>query len=830
VGATLYLSRDGGQSWQPSSQGLGAKNGVFSLLQAYQDPQVLWAGTREGVYSSRDGGQSWQSSSQGLSEAGEVYSLLQVRQEPRVLWAGTEKGVYNSRDGGQSWVQKKQGLPADTDAWSIKQAVDSHQGLYIIALNRSGGVFWSADSGETWQIATDQEGQLFDSASVSSLSVDATNPQILYAVVPGRGIYVGIDKATRGSGLIVYGAFLGIPVVGFLLYISARYYSTWPARLEQQRQERYPVWAEQIRASLYATNKARLKSFPRRHRDFIREQFRQEYEVLNLVFHPDTATLEVSEHARLEAFQAAWRNAAQVVETNAIEPFRTATNALTELFCEALAFKPLVESATLGQLYGRLIDAANPAFQLNVRAEFPVIYVGKTTFSADDVSDAFGLLNRLQIASDYFALLVVFKHHQTLQTQVRESAYTNDFIVLHDEQFWEILAAKSPVQRLTDYILEQIDLVAVSPYTVGGPVPNKMFFGRAEEEKTLLQNIIRNDYALLANRKVGKTSLLNRVAPRLHRLPHYQVFYCDLQDVFDYQDFYAKLAGTYAEFRAEIDKLPTLSAVDFATVLGNLKRHNGQRQIIMIFDEVDELLAYDLQYKERLFRIFRSLSQRDNIRFIFTGTTTLVARVRHPDSPFFNFCEVMHIGLLDTKAAYDLVTVPMRTLRVRFEDETAIVQRILGLTACHPNMIQYTCDRLIKRINEKQQRTITLADVDMVIASQEFYEHFEQLLWGQVTVLEKFIVYVMWSYPRFTKADVLAEFTQRGLLTEGVEGSLETLCIYSILSRKNGYYTFTFGEFAKRMEAYSDMVALMERYQEEILQHGGFSGRRRATP
>ena len=58
--------------------------------------------------------------------------------------------------------------------------------------------------------------------------------------------------------------------------------------------------------------------------------------------------------------------------------------------------------------------------------------------------------------------------------------------------------------------------------------------------------------------------------------------------------------------------------------------------------------------------------------------------------------------------------------------------------------------------------------------------------------MEKVIVYVMWSYREFTKVEVIAEFTRRGLPIENVEASLETLQIYSILSRKNGKYTFTY--------------------------------------
>jgi hypothetical protein len=90
-------------------------------------------------------------------------------------------------------------------------------------------------------------------------------------------------------------------------------------------------------------------------------------------------------------------------------------------------------------------------------------------------------------------------------------------------------------------------------------------------------------------------------------------------------------------------------------------------------------------------------------------------------------------------------------------------------------------------------------------------------------------VYVMWPYPEFTKTRVIEELTRRGLPTEGVEASLETLLIYSILRRKNGTYAFTFREFAKLMETHSDIAALTASYQEEILKNGGFPGRRGAA-
>ena len=479
--------------------------------------------------------------------------------------------------------------------------------------------------------------------------------------------------------------------------------------VSRQSQERYSYWAEEIRHSLLTANKVNLSNkFSKDNQSFISKQFLKDYEHLNLIFDPDTGILEVSERERLEKFGNAWENAKESVETNKTKIFQAATNTLTTLLCEALAFELLDASASYGQLYGRMLDASNPAFQLNIRPEFPIIYLGKTTFIEKDIYDIAGLLTQLKIYAEYFALLIVFASNvREIRRQVNDSAYKNDFIVLSHEQFWEILSAKSPIQRLIYHILEQIDLLAVSPYTVAGPVRSKIFLGRTEEEKTLLQGISRNNYLLLANRKIGKTSLLNRIEPRLRKDPRYKVFYIDLQNVIDYVTFYKKLERSrYPEFQQEFDKIQNISPLEFAKFMRTFHTRYKNKQIILIFDEVDALLAYDLEYEEALFKTFRSLSQQENTHFIFSGTKTLVERVRDPNSPFFNFCEEIKLGLLEKEAAHELISAPMRTLGVKFEDETTIVNRILTITAQHPNMIQYTCSELIKIINKKQKRII----------------------------------------------------------------------------------------------------------------------------
>jgi hypothetical protein len=585
--------------------------------------------------------------------------------------------------------------------------------------------------------------------------------------------------------------------------------------LEQQFQEQYPSWAKQIRNDLYKSNCASLLGLPEVQRDTIKQKFCQELDYLNLTFHQDSFTIEVSERNRLNEFRETWQLSKKAMEQNEIEKFRIETDNLTQLLIGALGFRLLDSSVTQGQFCGRTIDASNPAFELNIHSKLLVIYACKKEFDAKDEIQVRSLLHCFKIPNNGITLLIIFPNSQQIPQQIREFSRRIKCIVISYEYFWDILTAKSPIQQLTNCILEQIDLVAVSPYQVYGFVGEKMFFGRVEEENTLLHNIETRNYALLANRKCGKTSLLRRISSHLQSISIFQVFYCDLQNVNTYNDFYQKLSS-FPEFRGEISKITHPSPLDFEGAINGVNKHFSDQQTILIFDEVDELLAYDIENKEQLFKTFRSVSQSRNIRFIFSGTTVIVKRILHPDSPFFNFCDVIKLEFLQEKAAKELVTRPMKSIGISFENETEIVKRIISITARHPNLIQYTCNELVRIINNRQKRIIEIKDLDIVIQSQEFYEYFEKLIWGQSTSLEKLIIYTMWTYSEFSESEVFEEFNQRGISTEGVKTSLEILLTYSILTKRNNKYDFTFHEFARLVQARNEIPELAMFYQQEI--------------
>lgn len=67
----IYISQDGGTTWQPTASGLEGRQ-VFALRFATGTPQVLLAGTGDGLFRSIDGGQAWAPVSLSVAMAGKA--------------------------------------------------------------------------------------------------------------------------------------------------------------------------------------------------------------------------------------------------------------------------------------------------------------------------------------------------------------------------------------------------------------------------------------------------------------------------------------------------------------------------------------------------------------------------------------------------------------------------------------------------------------------------------------------------------------------------------------------------------------------------------------
>ena len=116
----LWKSVNGGQSWDPlfdEQRVLGI--GSVAVFQA--SPDIVWVGTGEGnprnsagvgagIYKSMDGGQSW--TLLGLEGSERIHRIVLHPTDPDVAYAGVmgpawsdgeERGVYRTTDGGATW-------------------------------------------------------------------------------------------------------------------------------------------------------------------------------------------------------------------------------------------------------------------------------------------------------------------------------------------------------------------------------------------------------------------------------------------------------------------------------------------------------------------------------------------------------------------------------------------------------------------------------------------------------------------------------------------------------------------------------------------------------
>ena len=159
------------------------------------DPLVFYfGGSGSGVWKTHDGGVYWSCVSDGFLNTGPVGAIAVSDSDPNVIYVGTGEacsrpdvshgdGVYKSVDGGQSW--RHLGLEATRHISRIRIHPKNPNVVYVAAQghlfghNPERGVYRSQDGGETWELV------LFKSeeAGAIDLSLDPTNPRILYASI-----------------------------------------------------------------------------------------------------------------------------------------------------------------------------------------------------------------------------------------------------------------------------------------------------------------------------------------------------------------------------------------------------------------------------------------------------------------------------------------------------------------------------------------------------------------------------------------------------------------------------------------------------------------------
>jgi HEAT repeat protein len=598
-----------------------------------------------------------------------------------------------------------------------------------------------------------------------------------------------------------------------LVFLRRRRLNT--ERIVRERNEKYPLWEERIDREFVGEPSVKLTFVPKRHRDYTIVEYRSRRKDLEFVSREDAIISE--NESQINAFKTAWSAADGAILKKSREEFAQATAQLSDLLCDRLGFRRLEASRYHDEKQAFKINA--PGLSINVPSNLVLIFLESRNHDVESVRAMVNLVRLLGLESRYFGAAVTFFSSDRLRQAIQDSgAYRSEFVVLDRKSVWEILAKTAPVRRFTQQILSQVDLMAVSPFELAGPVSDRMFYGRIEEEKTLTRSITDNNFALVANRKIGKTSLLERVSRILSQDPDFQVLTFDLQRAEPNYIGFFRLLSTCEPFRRHAGLLGDPKPMDFYEITAAVSNEAPSRRLVLIFDEVDDLLLFDQENKTQLFKTARALSQKKICRFIFVGSKILARSLTDPEGPFFNFCTALRLGCLDRAHAEKLVTVPFQEMGITIEDQPRVVDRLLDVSSAHPNILQYACHQLLRRVNQKNVRTISLPDVEDIVESEDFYQYFTGVVWGQADSYERLVIYVMMNSGQssFKIEDIAAELDKRGISRNRLKSTAEVLSLYSLLSQLNGRLSLTFSYLTQASHRRENLESVIEELSEGV--------------
>jgi len=200
-GGTVYKSATAGATWVRI--GPPGRNGdMVDIAVDPRDPRTIYLPRRAyGIVKSRDRGATWSAINAGLNNVS--VSLLSVPRTPGsetvYATAVSGEGTFRSPDGGETWENILEG--GITHPWADELCVSPLDDAEVWEVADVAKVFRSSDAGDTWTTAINPSGPGFRFGSVYALAPAPSDPDIIYALKNGFGIFRSRDGGNSWSFL-----------------------------------------------------------------------------------------------------------------------------------------------------------------------------------------------------------------------------------------------------------------------------------------------------------------------------------------------------------------------------------------------------------------------------------------------------------------------------------------------------------------------------------------------------------------------------------------------------------------------------------------------------
>ena len=216
TGGGVWKTENAGTSWNNVSDSYFGVGTIGAIAVAESDENIVYVGTGEapirgvttshgdGMYKSTDAGKTW--SHIGLKDAGQIARVIVHPSNPDLVYVAVqgqiwgpsdERGVYRSTDGGETWAGVLQ-IDDETGATDLSMDPTNPRIMYasmwehgrtpwfIKSGGTAGGLYKTVDGGDNWK---KMGGGLPELIGKSGVDVSASSPNRIYAIVEAE-----IDK------------------------------------------------------------------------------------------------------------------------------------------------------------------------------------------------------------------------------------------------------------------------------------------------------------------------------------------------------------------------------------------------------------------------------------------------------------------------------------------------------------------------------------------------------------------------------------------------------------------------------------------------------------
>ena len=210
----VWKSTNGGTTWTPVFDEQRV-SGIGAVAIDQNAPEVVWVGTGEGnprnsagvgagLYKTMDGGESWQLL--GFEQSERIHRIVLHPTDSDVAWIGVmgrawsdgeERGVYKTTDGGQTWqhvlwVNERTGIgdliidPANPMKLFAAMWEFRREPWFFTSGGPGSGLYVSHDGGDNWSRYTEDDGLPAGDLGRIGLAISASDPSVVYALVEAQ--------------------------------------------------------------------------------------------------------------------------------------------------------------------------------------------------------------------------------------------------------------------------------------------------------------------------------------------------------------------------------------------------------------------------------------------------------------------------------------------------------------------------------------------------------------------------------------------------------------------------------------------------------------------